>query len=415
MAIIVKTLTRGFRTCFFRNQSVHNFYGHLQAVLREIAPSGEMDHLFARPVNAANAMASGEIEWETDLSGQPVRFADLPEAKQQEVATTLASYMTRIKSYAEAKQNTTGKEKDYSNYLKAVAVSPDLNQIFMVNNKPVMVHWGFLSGDGTSAGQAIYSGWDEFIAEIQRKKAPAPPKKEPKPEPAPVVLPPEPFFANEPEPAKPVEKVEEVKPAAVAQVVKDEKPAPKPAEPEKKPGKKEEKKPQNRPDKPKKVMALGLGTYEWVKWLAILLAIIILLLLLLRLLPPRTPQFPQMPLGMSSGGGGGGGNGGGGGGNGGGAPQPPPPGKACPSCGHVHEPAPANNQTGAKPVDKPADRPTDATSGQPGGADNSGFAGDSSDSSHGSAAGNDGKKTEDQIKAENDKPSDNASETVIAP
>jgi len=352
MAIIVKTLTRGFRTCFFRNQSVHNFYGHLQAVLREIAPGGEMDNLFARPVNAANAMASGEIEWETDLSGQPVNFADLPEAKQQEVASTLASYMTRIKNYAEAKQNTTGKEKDYSNYLKAVAVSPDLNQIFLVNNKPVMVHWGFLSGDGTTAGQAIYSGWDEFIAQIQRKKAPAPAKEEVRPvaAPAPVVLPPEPFFANEPEPVKPAEKIEESKP--VPPVVKEEKAATKAVTADKKPEKKEEKKPQNRPDKPKKVMALGLGTYEWVKWLAILLAIIILLLLLLRLLPPRMPQSPQMPPGMGMGGGGGGSGGGmgggmpgggGGSGGGGGAPQPPPPGKPCPSCGHVHEPAPAGN------------------------------------------------------------------------
>lgn len=356
MAIIVKTLTRGFRTCFFRNQSVHQFYGHLQSVLREIAPGGEMDNLFARPVNAADAASSGEIEWSTDLNGEAIKFASLSPQKQQEVAGLLGNYMEKIKQYAESRQTRTGKEKDYSDYLKAVAVSPDLNQIFLINNKPVLVHWGFLSGDGNHPGQGIYAGWDEFIAEIQRKKAikeePVQSKAE---QPAPIVLPPEPFFASEPEPAKTVEeKPVEKKPAAAAVAKPEEKPVVKPAEPKKEPEKKEEKKPPVPPKKPKKVMACGLGDYEWVKWLAILLAIIILLLLLLRLLPPPASSSPQMPPGMSSGGGGsGGGSGGGGGGmpgggnGGGGAPQPPAPGQPCPTCGQVHGKTSPAQQSGA--------------------------------------------------------------------
>ncbi len=379
MAIIVNTLTRGFRTCFFRNQSVHQFYGHLQSVLREIAPGGEMDNLFARPVNAADAAASGEIEWSTDLNGEAIKFASLSPQKQQEVAGLLGTYMEKIKQYAESRQTRTGKEKDYSDYLKAVAVSPDLNQIFLINNKPVLVHWGFLSGDGNHPGQGIYAGWDQFIAEIQRKKAvkeePVAVKTE---QPAAVVLPPEPFFANDPEPARPAEeKPVEKKPAAAAVVKPEEKPVAKPAEPKKEPEKKEEKKPPVPPKKPKKVMACGLGDYEWVKWLAILLAIIILLLLLLRLLPPPAPKFPQMPPGMSSGGGGsGGGSGGGGGGmpgggngGGGGAPQPPAPGQPCPTCGQTHDKnAPAKqpgasqgtpkdaSQSSAQPADQPDNR-----------------------------------------------------------
>jgi hypothetical protein len=256
-----------------------------------------MDHLFARPVNAANAMSNGEMEWETDLPGTPVKFADLPAHSQEQVAATLGSFMTRIKSYAETRQTMSGKERDYSNYLKAVAVSPDLDRVFLVNDKPVMVHWGFLGGDGSSGGQAVYAGWDEFIAEISRKKTTAPSKNTPDPEAAPIVLPPEPFFANDPRPDKPQEKTAAPAKEAVTKEVTEKQvaravPAGKKAD---KNEDRKEKKPVPAPDKPKAIRDCGLGTFEWVKWLAILLAIIILLLLLLRLLPPDSSRFPQMP------------------------------------------------------------------------------------------------------------------------
>ena len=104
MGIIARTLTKGFRTSFFRNQPVHQFYGHLQAVLREIAPGGELDNFFARPENVVDGQAQpGEIEWSTALDGEKTMFKDLPTEKQQAVADQIGRSLDRIRKYAEEK------------------------------------------------------------------------------------------------------------------------------------------------------------------------------------------------------------------------------------------------------------------------------------------------------------------------
>lgn len=343
MGIIAKTLTKGFRTCYFRNQPVHQFYGHLQAVLKDIEPSGAMDNLFAKPASPGNSGGIGqEVEWSTDLPGTAVSFKDLSPKQQQEVAGLLSTYIDRIRKYSDSKQGKSGIEKDYAEYLKAVAMSPDLNQVFAVNNKPVLVHWGFMCEGDNHPGQGIYAGWDEFIAQVQRKaeKQPDPViEAKPAPKPIPVVVPAKPAPEKKPEPV--VEKKPEQ--AAAAAAVFAEPPPEKKAK-EVAPAKKE-KPPVEKKKKEKKVLACGLGDYKWVKWLAILLAIIILLLLLLRLLPPKNPLGGMgMPPGMSGGAGmpslsdlmGGGGSLPGLGGNGSGGNKGGGKGKgSCPQCGHV--------------------------------------------------------------------------------
>ncbi|HNX75789.1 MAG TPA: hypothetical protein PLM07_09770 [Candidatus Rifleibacterium sp.] len=385
MGIIARTLTRGFRTSFFRNQPVHQFYGHLQAVLREIAPGGELDNFFARPENVVDGQAQpGEIEWATALDGEKTMFKDLPAERQQAVADQIGRSLDRIRKYAEEKQSRTGKEKDYAEYLKSVAVSPDMNQIFILKNQPVLVHWGFINEDGNHPGKGIYAGWDDFIAEIQRKAG----KKtadQPQLQPQPVVLPPEP----PPYPEQPVKEPEKI--AAAAAVATAAAPA-KAAEPAKPPAAKKSEAPPAAEAKEKRMLACGLGAYRWVKWLAIILAIIILLLLLLRFVPPSQSAFPQLPPGIGGIGGGGGlgdlddllGGGGGGGlpglGKGSGMPggnkggQAPAPGSTCPTCGHqVLESggqSTGHNQSGSNSGQnneqgKVTPAPTPAPAGQP--------------------------------------------------
>ena len=342
---------------------MQHFYGHLQAVLREIAPDGELDHLFARPEFTADGQAiPDEIEWSTALEGETVMFKNLSPEKQSEIAGQLGRGFERIKQYAENKHQRSGKERDYAEYLKSVAVSPDLNQVFMVQGRPVLVQWGFVSEDGSHPGQGIYAGWDDFIAEIHRKAG-----KKTVEEPQRIVLPPEP----PPEPERLAEK-EAVKTAA-ATVVAEAAPlkageSPRKPEPSKAVPVVEEKE--------KRILPCGMGRYIWVKWLAILLAIIILLLLLLRFLPSPGSGLPQLPLGAGGGMGGiggleellGGGGGAGGGGLPGGGPgnkggQAPAPGSACPTCGHKTESqpsAPAPVAPGAAPSAAPTAAPAAA-------------------------------------------------------
>ncbi|MFZ5953437.1 MAG: hypothetical protein ACOYXC_22230 [Candidatus Rifleibacteriota bacterium] len=370
MGLIAKTLTKGFRTSYFRNQPVHQFYGHLQAVLKDIDGSGQMNSLFARP--ASSAANEGEMEWSTDLSGDPISFKDLTPEKQQEIAGVLSSSIEKIKNYADSKQGKTGIEKDYADYLKAVAMSPDLNQVFVINNRPVLVHWGFSCDSGNHPGQGIYAGWDEFIAQVQRKAAPkqAPaPKNQEKPDQAAAAA--AVFAAPPPEPV--IEKHEEKIVEKVAEKPAEKKPdspakdsAPKP-EAEKKPVNKA-----NDPNREKPVMALGLGIYKWVKWLAIVLAIIILLLLLLKFMLPRNPMggMGGMPMGggmpslqdllgggLPGGGGGMPGGGGAPGGSGGSGGQGQGQGQkgphTCPNCGHSIDDSGAKTPAPGKPQKQP--------------------------------------------------------------
>ncbi|MFZ2956953.1 MAG: hypothetical protein WA705_08700 [Candidatus Ozemobacteraceae bacterium] len=340
MGILGRTLTKGFRPCFFRNQPVHQFYDHLQAVMRDIDPSGSMDQLFAKPFfPSGNASGTTEIEWTTDLQGDPIKFQDLPPDEQQEMAGILMASMECIRTYAQSKQGKSGLEKDYADYLQAVAISPDLNQIFVVQNQPVVVHWGFLSEGAGHPGQGIFAGWEEFISQIQRKNAapPPPPRPSVSPPPPPPPAPPQPLPVLPPKPP-----------------VAEEKPVPPPPPLPSKPKPPVEKKPA--PPAEKAVMACGLGDWLWVKWLAIILAIIILLLLLIRMLPPKQPSSSGMSSGqgggsgmsggnsgMSGGGGmqgggsgmsGGGQSGSGGGSGANGGSGAPGGGDICPSCGN---------------------------------------------------------------------------------
>ncbi|MGM0600850.1 MAG: hypothetical protein ACQETH_13650, partial [Candidatus Rifleibacteriota bacterium] len=179
MALLAKTRTKGFRTCYFRNQPVHKFYGHLQAVLKAIDPSGSMNQMFARPESVSDADGSDtEMEWSTELEGKITSFNKLDAEQQKQVASTLSANLEKIRAYAEANQNKGGIEKDYAQYLKAVAMSPDLNQIFVINNQPVLVHWGLICESDQHPGQGMYAGWDEFVSQIQ-KKAKAEPATEP--------------------------------------------------------------------------------------------------------------------------------------------------------------------------------------------------------------------------------------------
>ena len=378
MGLLAKTFTKGFRACYFRNQPVHQFYSHLQAVLKEISPDGELKHLFARPSFPGNSGSNAqEVEWETELAGDEVKFHDLPEAKQSEMAGLLASHIQKIKTYAEAKQGKTGVEKDYSDYLKAVAVSPDASQIFVISGKPVLVHWGYFSEDGRFAGQVKYAGWDEFIAEIQRK---APPQKE-EPTAAPsaatsaaAAAAAATLFTNDEPAADKAPPVVEAKEAVIPAKVDKKADAPV------KDAKKDEKKPaapleEDELNRSKPLMACGLGAYEWVKWLAIVLAIIILLLLFLPKRQSGMPGMGQMGGGagtmMGGGGGGSGGGGSGGGGNGGGGGAPGGGGGGdkqsgvCPQCGHKQsQPAPTGSSQPVGSIQSP--QPAQQTS-QPAG------------------------------------------------
>ncbi|RCK78943.1 MAG: RNA-binding region RNP-1 [Candidatus Ozemobacter sibiricus] len=320
MGIIGTTTLRGVKPAIFRNQPVHQFYGHLQAVLREIEPGGALEHLFARPFSEGGDFGrTGEIRWMTDLTGLPVPFKELPPDQRERHARQLAEALEKIRAYSDQRASAGGKQKDYSDFLRAVAVSPDLDRVVVVDGKVVILHWGFVPEGGVDPNKVVFAGWDEFLLNVKRTAGPAtvatmataappPPAPAPAPEPAPEAT-------AEAAPPPPPEPTPEAKPEPKPEPKPEQKPEPKPVlKPEPKPEPKAEPKPEPPPPPEEEK---DPNRYWWVKPLAIILAIIILLLLLRRMFAPR-PYGMGMPPGLGAplaGGGGGGALPGGGGGS----------------------------------------------------------------------------------------------------
>lgn len=255
MGIICSSLTKGFKPTIFRNQPVHQFYGNLQAVLKDIDATSDFEHLFAKPFfEGTDTTSAQEIKWMSDLPGTPVCFTQLPPEEQKQIAGKLLQALEKIKAHSESRIDKSGIEKDYATFLRAIAVSPDMAMIFSMNGSPVVVHWGLVKEGSTDPNSAIFSGWEEFVTQIRQK---APDAVENKSGPTP----PSPAPS---EPGKDPFPADQAKPAPVDNSVSD-------------------------PSK-----------YEWVKWLALILAIIIILLLL----RSCSPALPQTSGGKPGGGGG---------------------------------------------------------------------------------------------------------------
>ncbi len=367
MSSIIKTRTQGFRVCTFRNQEVHKYYSHLQSVMRSIDSNGAYNELFAKPEIDSMAVGATEIEWTCSGSGKAVHISQLSESDRNRIEKKVSEAYSKIEAYIAENRSKSGKNRDYAQFLTIVGKRPDTNQIWVVNDKPVIVQWGFSDDNGLMGSSGIYSDWDSFIKDIKREPE--------KPE--------EPVKIKEPVEEEKTEKiVETVAPAASASLFAEqekkvekveEKPIEAKPEPKTEPVKKEEDKPVANTEEPKTVMA-GLGGYVWVKWLAIVLAIIILLLLLMRfLVPPNIPNNPFgnnggpntniiNPLGGNGGGAGGpGGIGGGSGaGNGGGA--------GAQQGGSPNGSLSGNGQQGGAPGGSPSGISNGQQGGAPGGS-----------------------------------------------
>lgn len=369
MSFIAKTSTKGFRHCVFRNQPVHNFFTHLQAVLKDISPDGQLQSLFAKP----SFSESSDVEWFADISGKPEQLTQISTDRQAEIIKVLEENIEKIKSYAQEKIGGKGIEKDYAKFLFAIAVSPDIQQVYVINNRPVLVQWGYINESAHYDEITSKSSWDQFISQIKLHHS----KKETKQDIKSM------FVSEEPsEPAKPAntiqEEVQTTEKVVKTQTEKDTNEAsqnkavdqktieensgnkqPETTQAAEKTEKEvqtneeqpalaeksdEEQKQEYNTDKP--IIACKMGKFIWVKFLAILLGIIILILLLLRLLAPpmQMPQsFPGFPPGLGSDmlGGGGGGPGGGEGPGGGSPPgnngmNDGASGQVCHECGSQH-------------------------------------------------------------------------------
>jgi len=193
MKMLGETSTKGFKPTVYKNQPVHSFYGNLQAVMKLVDPKNDYSELFAKPNYAGNISQAAKIQWMTGLSGNVVPLNKLSAEMQSAICEKLIGIMGEIREFSEKRANQSGIEKDYSDFLRAIAVSAEMSNVLVADGTtPIVIHWGFIR-EGETDPKAAFLGWQGFVEGLKEKVqpviAPAPPPFVEEPPVKPVVTP----------------------------------------------------------------------------------------------------------------------------------------------------------------------------------------------------------------------------------
>jgi hypothetical protein len=123
-------------------QPLHTLYPQIQAVLaNELGPDAA--HLLAEPVVDR---AHDRIDWYTegDPEYKPVVLSDLPEEQRQPILAQVQTQLQHGQELAEHYAASGDPQRvQLGAMLKAALGSPTQNDIFLIEGRPVLAHWGF--------------------------------------------------------------------------------------------------------------------------------------------------------------------------------------------------------------------------------------------------------------------------------
>ena len=154
--IVIKTKIQGLKFCIFRNQIVHSFYNHLQAVIRSIDLNGFNNVIFAEPLIDSINSNSTEMDWTFHGCDKAIHYSQASKVQQDKIEKAILEIYSKIESYISENLKKTGKNRDYAQFLSIVGKPPKSNQIWIVNNKPVIVLWGFVDEHNLIDNPKIY-------------------------------------------------------------------------------------------------------------------------------------------------------------------------------------------------------------------------------------------------------------------
>lgn len=139
----------------------------LQAVIRRHLP-GRSATVLATPVLVADGQ---QLDWFSELAGQPVPLGALPPARQVLARARLADRLTALRRLAAALPAAGGAlgsgDEGRRNHaalaaaLRVAALAPADQQVYLVGSEPVVIGWGFAKGGvgiGTGIGTGIRTG-----------------------------------------------------------------------------------------------------------------------------------------------------------------------------------------------------------------------------------------------------------------
>lgn len=109
----------------------------LQRLLRRYLPPSTAA-TFARPKEAADEI----IEWYSDLDGQPIPFAQLPQAEARQLQGRLEERLQAMRGLADQLQAQGSEGAEQARLLRAAAASPHPDNLYALNGQPLITFWG---------------------------------------------------------------------------------------------------------------------------------------------------------------------------------------------------------------------------------------------------------------------------------
>mgnify|MGYP000932435600 CR=1 FL=1 len=165
MKVVIETSMRGHKAAIFQNQPVHEFHNNLQAVLKEVFPEKQLQNLFAKPFSEGARIAeASKLQWLVNSSDKPVSLLSAPEETKISAAKCLQEALANLKTYSEQRAGASGTQKQYANFLSSIPLSPSLDNVFVVDEMPVIVFWGFAPDTSYSSK---FMGWDQLNQNLE--------------------------------------------------------------------------------------------------------------------------------------------------------------------------------------------------------------------------------------------------------
>ena len=162
MSILLTTSRRNdMRPLAFQGMLATNCYDQLSSLLKRhgdfLAAHGMPDagSFLAEPVHDPR---SGSIDWYTNLGGEARKLSELSEEEQRGVSATLARYGSAVRALLESQSEPgrSGIPAAGTELLRLAFQHPSaLDDIYLIDGKPVLINWGFHPGAAGAAPEDI--------------------------------------------------------------------------------------------------------------------------------------------------------------------------------------------------------------------------------------------------------------------
>lgn len=115
--------------------------------------------LFSEPVENGRM-----IDWYSERDGKPVQAITLPPEERKEVLSRFRQMLETLEEYSKSLKSGNQTQRNYGAIISKALTLPDVDSVYAVDGKPVLVNWGFSQGDNE-----LVDGTQKLIKELEEK------------------------------------------------------------------------------------------------------------------------------------------------------------------------------------------------------------------------------------------------------